>query len=422
MIENGTFYELNSISKLSLDDMIKNAHDSQHNAFASYMETKRGGFAGVYPEIYKFLTNATAFYETHFSFLQTYIKREKRQLQFETPSRINVSIELSIELPDKDAPTTGVQYLFNVKDKLNWLMIYQNGKHITVGSRYIVQSKINEILGKEIKRLAKDAGMTEKEVLASLYDIGEGDPCFIMYEAPKDKDGNKSVIIELKYYDSVHHDNKQEVFKEKYIPLYEQSIKYRFRALKANCSNWLYVRSPKDFAIELSDYGSEFTLLSSQDEEIKALYRKATNQRCDNEIGINVRVVGSLRKWFLGIYYFATAICVAVGTILAMRLLALSVSFDVPFFTAESMKGFTPVLISMVAAVIATRGWLMHEEHVLLPIGKKYIQLVIALIILAALLIVLSLPLPLHEIIIVICEWTKIFCQKMVEFIVHSLK
>lgn len=86
MIENGTFYELNSISKLSLDDMIKNAHDSQHNAFASYMENKRGGFAGVYPEIYKFLTNATAFYETHFSSLQTYIKREKRQLQFETPS------------------------------------------------------------------------------------------------------------------------------------------------------------------------------------------------------------------------------------------------------------------------------------------------------------------------------------------------
>lgn len=419
MIENGSFYELNNISKLSLDDMIKNAHDSQHNAFASYLENKRGGFAGAYPEIFKFLTNATAFYEKHFSSLQTYIKREKRQLQFETPNRINVSIELSIELPVKEAPATGAQYLFNVKDKLNWLMIYQNGKHITVASRFIVIEKINEILGKEIKILTKDSGMTEKDVLSSLYDISEGDPCFIMYEAPKD--GNKSIIIELKYYDSVHHDDKQEVFKEKYIPLYEQSIKYRFRALKANCSNWLYVRSPKDFAIELSDYGSEFTLLSSQDEEIKALYRKATNQRCDNEIGINIRVVGSLRKWFLGIYYFATAICVGVAMILAIRLLALSVSFDVPFFTAESMKGFTPVLISMVAAVIATRGWLMHEEHVLLPIGKKYIQLVVALIILAALLIVLSQPLPLHEIIIVICEWTKIFCQKMLEIIVHSL-
>lgn len=278
-------------------------------------------------------------------------------------------------------------------------------KHITVSSRYIVIGKINEILGKEIKCLAKDSGMNEKEVLSSLYDVSEGDPCFIMYDAPKD--GNKSIIIELKYYDSVHHDDKQKVFKEKCIPLYEQSIKYRFRALKANCSNWLYVRSPKDFAIELSDYGSEFTLLSSQDEEIKALYRKATNQRCDKEIEINVRVVGSLRKWFLGIYYFATAICVAVGMILAIRLLALSISFDVPSFTAESMKGFTPVLISMVAAVIATRGWLMHEEHVLLPIGKKYIQLVIALIVLAALLIVFSLPLPLHEILIAICEWAK---------------
>lgn len=420
MIENGSFYELNNISKLSLEGMIQNAYDSHHTSFASYLESKRGGFAGAYPEIYKFLTNATAFYEAHFSSLQTYIKREKRQLQFETPSRINVSIELSLELQEKGNPDTGAQYLFNVKDKLNWLMIYQNGKHITVASRYIVIEKINEILCKEIKCLAKDSGLNEKEVLSSLYDVSEGDPCFIMYEAPKD--GNKSIIIELKYYDSVHHDENQKAFKEKYTPLYEQSIRYRFRALKANCSNWLYVRSPKDFAIELTNYGLEFNSLPSQDEEIKALYRKANNQRCDKEIVIDVRVVSSLRKWFLGICYFAIAICVAVGTILVVRLLALSVSYDVPFFTAESMKGLTPVLISMVAAVIATRGWLMHEEHVLLPIGKKYIQLVITLIILAALLIVFSLPLPLHEIFIFISEWAKTFCHKMVEIIVHSFK
>ena len=148
----------------------------------------------------------------------------------------------------------------------------------------------------------------------------------------------------------------------------------------------------------------EFTSLPSQDEEIKALYRKATNQRCDNEIEINVRVVSSLRKWFLGIYYFASTLCFAVGAILTIRLLALLIPFDVPYFTAESMKGLTPVLISMVAAVIATRGWLMHEEHVLLPIGEKYIQLVISLVILAALLIVFSQPLPLHEMLITLAN------------------
>ena len=163
MIENGSFYELNNISELSFEGMIQNANDSQHTSFASYLESKEEDvFAGAYPQIYKFLTNATAFYERHFSSLQTYIKREKRQLQFETPSRINVSIELSIELPEKEAPVTGAQYLFNVKDKLNWLMIYQNGKHITVASRYIVQEKINEILGKEIKSLIRYSGIPEK--------------------------------------------------------------------------------------------------------------------------------------------------------------------------------------------------------------------------------------------------------------------
>ena len=123
---------------------------------------------------------------------------------------------------------------------------------------------------------------------------------------------------DLEYYDSVHHDENQKVFKEKWTPLYEQSIRYRFRALKANCSNWLYVRAPKDFAIELSNYRTEFTLLRSQDEEIKALYRKANNQRCDNEIEINVRVVSSLRKWFLGIYYLATTVCYKELTIFCL--------------------------------------------------------------------------------------------------------
>ena len=127
MIENGSFYELNNNSKLSLGGMIQNAYVSHHTSFASYLESKGGEFAGAYPQIYKYLTNATAFYETHFSSLQSYIKREKRQLQFETPSRINVSIELSIELPEKEAPTTGAQYLFQGKDKLNLLMIYQTG-------------------------------------------------------------------------------------------------------------------------------------------------------------------------------------------------------------------------------------------------------------------------------------------------------
>lgn len=402
MIEYGSFYELNNVSNLSFDDIIKNAVKSHHDAFASIVESKGGGFAGAYPDIYKFLTNSTAFYEKHFSALQSCIKREKRQLYFETPSRINVSIELSIELSEKDYPLTGPQYLFNVKDKLNWLMIYQNGKHITVASKYIVQNKIREILIKDLKRLAKDSGIHDQELLDSLYDISEGDPCFIMYEVPKD--GNKSVIIEIKYYDAVHHtklDNRE----EKFTPLLEQSIKYRFRALRDECSNWLYVRAPKDFSIELLNGESSFEHLKSQDEEIKALYRKAGIKRCDEEININVRVVKSLRNWFLGIYHLAIVVCFTVGLILLVRLLAMLVPFDVPVISADSLKGLTPVLISMVAAVIATRGWLMHEEHVLLPIGKKYIELVIALIVQSALLIIFSYPLPLHDWMVLVFDW-----------------
>lgn len=403
MLEEGSFYELNNISQLSLDDMIINARETDHCAFSDYLSKQGGGFAGKYPAIYKYLRNSTFFYEKEFPAIQNCIKREKRQLLFETPSRINVSIELSLELDEAGTIETGPQYLFNVKDKLNWLMIYQNGKHITVASRYIVQKFITRILGKEIKALQKESGISETEIIHALYDTSEGDPCFIMFEKPKDE--NKSIIIDLRYYDSVHHKKEQIEIKEKSTPLYEQSIRYRFRALKENCSNWLYVRAPKDFAIELSESNSGFVLLQSQDEEIKALYRKAGNKRCDEDIEINVRVLKSLRNWFLGIYRFATIVCSICILIVLLRVLALSVPFDVPVFSADSMKGLTPVLISLVAAVIATRGWLMHEEHVLLPIGKKYIELVIGLIILAALLILLSYPLPLHYCILMITEW-----------------
>lgn len=395
MIEYGSFYELNNISKLTLDDMIRNARTTQHSAFASFLETKCGGFAGAYPEIFKFLTNATAFYEKHFSSLQTCIKREKRQLYFETPSRINVSIELSLELQEKGNPDTGAQYLFNVKDKLNWLMIYQNGKHVTVASRYIVIEKIAKLLDKEIKKFVIESGITEKEVLASLYDISEGDPCFIMYEAPKD--GNKSVIIELKYYDAVHCNKKKEINEELSIPLMEQSIMYRFRSLRGNCSYWLYVRAPKDFSIELNPKENDFKPLNSQDEEIKALYRKADDKKCDELIEIKVRVVPSLRLWFLKINNFARIVCGVGSLIVLIRLLALAVPLVNLEFIADMMKGFPPIIFSVVAAVIATRGWLMHEEHVLQPLGKRYIKLVIRLVLLAALMILLSYPIPLHD-------------------------
>ena len=101
----------------------------------------------------------------------------------------------------------------------------------------------------------------------------------------------------------------------------------------------------------------------------------------------------------------ATVVCFIVGLFLLVRLLAMLVPFDIPVISADSLRGLTPVLIYMVAAVIATREWLMHEEHVLLPIGKKYIELVIALIVQSSLLIIFSYPLPLHDLMVFVFDW-----------------
>lgn len=257
------------------------------------------------------------------------------------------------------------------------------------------------MLASELGAIMSASGIEKQVLLNSLYEVSYGDPCFIMYEGPNRKGHDMSVVLSVKYYDSVHHFNEEKGS----VPLNVQKIKYRFRGIVGWCSYWLYVKAPKDFSVNVkTNEGSKFNELSSQDEEIKALYCKATMKRCDEELTLTVDVVPSLRKWFLSIYDLARVIrCVAI-LILVLRILSLTCAWDIPCVSSDMLRSVPTIIFAVVAGLITTRGWLMHEEHVLQPLGLAYIRLVITLISLAACMLIFSLPLPLHEMVMLLWD------------------
>lgn len=391
MIEYGHFYELNCNQEQSFDEVKNKSKDAFAKFLRDYDEEQ---FKKAFPKTYDYLTDTTRFYERNYSQLQGHIKREKRQLIFDNPNRVNVDIEISIE--NAEGLESGPHYLFNIKDKLNWLMIYIDGRHVTVASRYLIQERLWDLLSAELGAIMSKSGMGKPVLLNALYEVSYGEPCFIMYEKPNKQGSDTSVVLSVRYYDSVHHDS---TIRDS-IPLNVQKIRYRFRGIVGHCSYWLYVKSPKDFSVNVATKeGSRFNELSSQDEEIKALYCKASKNRCDEVLTLTVDVVPSLRKWFLSIYKFARVVCRVAIVILALRVVSLTFAWDIQC-VSNMLRSIPAILFAVVAGLITTRGWLMHEEHVLQPLGSAYIRLVISLISLAACMLVFSLPLSLHELVL----------------------
>ena len=90
MIEKGILSDFNLSRKRVLFackdyELAKNIFENQHKL----------------PLTYKLLTQTTNFYTEHFSELQKLIKREKRLLVFETPSRVRITHEYTIEGGEK---------------------------------------------------------------------------------------------------------------------------------------------------------------------------------------------------------------------------------------------------------------------------------------------------------------------------------
>ena len=81
-----------------------------------------------FPNIYLLLTETTKFYTVFFPDLQKCIRREKRLVVFETPSRVSMTHEYTIE--GMGNQSQGFHFLFNTRERLSWLKVFIEDKTI----------------------------------------------------------------------------------------------------------------------------------------------------------------------------------------------------------------------------------------------------------------------------------------------------
>lgn len=290
MIEIGRFGDFNDSRKRE-----SIAFPSANNMDADTVKLYEKSFSSTYPQIYKLLTETTAFYEQHFGEMIVKVAREKRRMEFETPNRVLLTNEY--ELENTEALKNGEYYLFNTRDRLSWLTIFTDDKQVAVVSRKRVMELLQNCLKTELGRLASQIKKSQEDLVEYLYEKSDGKPCFISC--------NSNVkSIRVSYFDSVLSEKNEKKYKGNIWlePIQEKCITYKYRTLAPISNCWFYVRAPKDFNISVGvdGNGNNIERQSNQDFEVQSMVIKGSKERQIVKFKINVKVPVGLKWWYIG--------------------------------------------------------------------------------------------------------------------------
>jgi len=353
MIEHGHFGDFNDKRRriVPFRELTEAFPEGLPNSFWNY-------FSKDYPLINLLLSETTRFYEEVFDDLIGHVAREKRQLVFETPNRVELTNEY--ELENLEALADGDYFLFNTRDRLSWLTIYLEDEHIPVVSRNRVCELLSSRLNGEDVKMATAIGWSKEQLLNVLYFLSDGKPCFIHYTG-------KHHSIKLRYYDSVQKGEGEGVKGCKLlVPIIEKALRYNYQPVSSTANNWFYTRSPKDFQLEAVVPEEKERFIerqSSQDPEIHSLVIRGGEGAGSIPFNIKVKVPEGLKWWYYGLYYAAW-----VATVFLALSIILLVVTDVKLLQPYSVAG----VYALFAAMITTRGWLMHDAHVFNELSKIY--------------------------------------------------
>lgn len=359
MIETGNLAEFNNARQRD----ISSCNDAEIVAILSKNSNR-------FPNIYSLLTDTTNFYSKKFSDLQKNIKREKRLVVFETPSRVSMTHEYTIEEADK--LSQGFHFLFNTRERLSWLKIFLEGKRVSIASRTKVITLLTRKLGVELDDFARILNTSPNEAAIRLYDASDGKPCFIEYNH-KEYKGQQSLLLSISFFDSIR--NKVPHYKKKLLsPLQEKQIFYNYSTISGSANAWVYFKSPSNFVISTSHnakYG-EYETSPSNDDEIKSLVLTPKGENLSVNFKISINVPNALKRWYNTMLYLA---CFGVlgGIVLACSILLVPISENI-------IEAFNNCSYALIAALIATRGWLMSEEQVMKKISNLYTYIICILI------------------------------------------
>lgn len=362
MKENGSFNDFNNASKRPLNKLKENL--CPIDVIAALKDVS---FEASFPKICNLLTETTAFYEENFGQLQELIKREKRKLEFETPNRVLITHEYTLQ--NANQLNDGQYFLFNTTGRLAWLKIYEEGKHVCIASKQEVCEMLRDKLQTEVKSLAGLLKIKETDLLSTLYEASDGKPCFVSFE----KTNTQAPLLKVEYYDSLNANDPSGCSFAN--PIIEKTIEYNYRPVHGQCSCWLYVKAPNDFHVVVTP-DSDVETTASPDSEIYTGVWRSAEDRTPVLFSMNIKVPSSLNVWYKGIYYLSVFVVLFIGFLFFMNLLNTEVAW-VNRVIGNIPKG----IYALVATLITTRGWLMREEYVLGKLSKYYTVITFALII-----------------------------------------
>ena len=340
MIEKGNLSEFNQASFRD----ISACNDAE---FVAILSQKRKEF----PKIYLLLTETTKFYTERFSDLQDCVKREKRLISFETPSRVLITHEYTIE--GVKHLSQGFYFLFNTKERLSWLKIYLENNRASIASRSKIVSLLIKELGTELEKFSEFLPGSKNDIALRLYEASDGKPCFVEYNQ-KEYKGQQSLLFSITFFDSIRY--KRAVYKKKwYSFLQEKKISYNYSSISGDANAWIYFKSPNNFVLSLENNAEKglIEVSPSNDEEIASFVLTPKGGRLSIDFEISVNVPCALRCWYLVMSYLSL-----VGIIFGASLLWAPVNDKI-------IKSFCENSYALIAALIATRGWLISEEQVM---------------------------------------------------------
>lgn len=325
------------------------------------------------PKLFLFINNADLFYKKYCNSLDNSMLREKRFIDFETPNRALITHEYDIEV-ENNFDYSKYYYLFNPISRLSWLKISQDGKRLSIAKECDIKENIYSILKEEIHKILVN--------FDELWSNRKGFPCFVKLKESK----CDNFLITASYYDSIKSDKKE--VKSFIFPLMERRIKYDYLSLIGR-SSWLYVKSPNNFNVSynqninqsFSHYMVDFANSKGDEADPGKIALTIINKAKDDpnkteddsvkdvaSLILDITVPSSLKTWFMSIYYMSITIMLIL---LSSLLNELYIFFYDPIFNRENLvdilfvnNNFGSVIMGLIAAIIATRGWLISEETI----------------------------------------------------------
>lgn len=294
-----------------------------------------------------FIEDELAFYKTYCNQFTSRTIREKKILEFENPNRMRVTYEFDVNKLDK---TEAPLFIFLPDTRKNWMKVMWEGRRLTVSSTESVRGTIFKIVEKDLDRIKTDLNYSGTPRKLWEDQIWPGHiPCFVDGSFIKNQWENGQMVVE--YYDTF------ETFKpvgHKWSLFDERRYVYNY-AMESGSSHWFYVKAPEKFQVVTATEDGRAKDIPGNDPEIKAYRIIPDAEKSQLEFNIDIRVPRTLKWWY--------GMIVLLAGMFLLAFLVLGILFIV------KGKPLTPVFaqvgISFVAAIIASRGWMMNDETVL---------------------------------------------------------